>query len=137
MTQQEIDRLIDAHFEYERNDDITGVLSTLTEDVVHDVVGWPFGPVQGPEKAKVFYEQLFADLEGTVIHPVRRLYGDDFAVDESQVETIAVGSPFGYEGRGRRLSFRLLHIFNFRDGLIERENVWIDLAAIRQQLESN
>jgi hypothetical protein len=27
-----------------------------------------------------------------------------------------------------------LHIFDFSDGLISRESVWIDFAAIQQQL---
>lgn len=134
MTKQEIDRILDAHFEYERNDDLKGVLKTLTDDVIHDVVGWPLGPVQGPDNAKVFYEKLFADLDGTEITTVRRLYGEDFAIDESLVETTAVGMPFGFDGNNRRIAFRLLHVFNFRDGLIERENAWIDFAAIQQQL---
>jgi hypothetical protein len=33
------------------------------------------------------------------------------------------------------LSFRLLHVFDMApDGLIRRENVWLDLASIMQQL---
>jgi ketosteroid isomerase-like protein len=32
------------------------------------------------------------------------------------------------------VSFRILHVFQFRDGKICRENVWCDLAAIQQQL---
>jgi predicted ester cyclase len=38
-------------------------------------------------------------------------------------------------GGGRRLSFRLVHVFDMApDGLIRRENVSIDLASIMQQL---
>jgi ketosteroid isomerase-like protein len=32
------------------------------------------------------------------------------------------------------VSFRLLHVFRFRDGKIASEQVWCDLAAIQQQL---
>ena len=64
----------------------------------------------------------------------RRLYGDGFAVDESLAESVAVGAPFGLVGLGRRISFRLLHVFEFEGGRISRENVWLDLAAIQQQL---
>ena len=32
------------------------------------------------------------------------------------------------------MSFRLLHIFELRDGKIAREDVWCDLAAIQKQL---
>mgnify|MGYP003781120331 CR=1 FL=1 len=38
-------------------------------------------------------------------------------------------------GRGRPLEFRLLHVVEFAsDGAIKRENVWVDLASIMQQL---
>ena len=47
----------------------------------------------------------------------------------------APGRPFGLEGRGRPLEFRLLHVVEFAEsGAIQRENVWLDLAAIIQQL---
>ena len=46
----------------------------------------------------------------------------------------APGRPFGIEGRDRPLEFRLLHVIEFGDGAIRRENVWIDLAAIQRQL---
>ncbi len=44
------------------------------------------------------------------------------------------GSMLGLPGHGRRISFRILHVFEFKDGLISRENVWLDGAAIQQQL---
>ena len=48
---------------------------------------------------------------------------------------IPAGRPFGIEGKGRPLSFRLLHVLEFTEGGdIKRENVWLDLAAIQQQL---
>jgi predicted ester cyclase len=40
----------------------------------------------------------------------------------------------GLPGRGRKISFRILHVFEFRDGLVSRENIWLDSAAIVSQL---
>jgi predicted ester cyclase len=40
----------------------------------------------------------------------------------------------GIPGRGRRISIRVLHLFEFRDGRISRENVWIEGAAAIAQL---
>jgi hypothetical protein len=46
-----------------------------------------------------------------------------------------VGRPFGLEGRGRPLEFRLLHVVEFsEDGQIQREAVWTDMAAMIRQL---
>lgn len=135
LTREEMDRKLDEHFGYEAADDVEGVLSTLTPDVEHDIVGWPGGPSHSPEEAKVFYEELFSDLEDGKVQSMRRLYGENFMVDISMWEGRAVGRPFGIEGRGRPLKFRLLHVLEFSDeGQIKLENVWIDLAAIQQQL---
>ena len=134
MSPEEMDAVLDAHYKYEAADDVEGVLSTLTDDVVHDVVGFPGGPSHGKPAARAFYERLFSDIAGERTEPVRRLYGPDFLVDEVIWHGRAVGRPFGFEGRNRPFSHRLLHVLEFRDGLISRENVWLDFAAIAQQL---
>lgn len=135
MTHSEMDRKIDEHFGFEAQDNVEGVLATLTADVEHDIVGWPTGPTRGQAGARPFYEALFADLADGQVDCVRRLYGDNFLIDESMWRGKAAGRPFGLDGRGRPLEFRLLHVIEFADGGdIRRENVWIDLAAIQRQL---
>ena len=49
---QRFDRIIDRHFRYEAEDDVEGVLSTMAEEVEHDVVGYPTGPVRGKSAAR-------------------------------------------------------------------------------------
>lgn len=135
LTPTQIDRLIDEHFNFEANDNVEGVLATLATDVEHDVIGSPTGAVRGREATRPFYEALFADLSEGKVETLRRLYGENFAIDESLWRGRAPGRPFGLEGRNRELAFRLLHVFEFNDaGLIARENVWLDLGAIQQQL---
>lgn len=135
ITPEQMDRKIEEHFGFEARDDVDGVLATLAPDAEHDIVGWPLGPSHGREAARPFYEAMFADLADSRVTPLRRLYGDGFMVDESLWQGRAPGRPFGLEGRDRPLSFRLLHIFEFTEsGDIGRENVWVDFAAIAQQL---
>lgn len=135
LTREQMDQKIDEHFSYEARDDIEGVLATLAPDATHDVIGNPAGPSHGPTAARRFYEGLFKDLAESKVTPIRRLYGDTFLVDESFWEGTAPGRPFGIEGRNRPVSFRLLHVVEFSpNGLIQREQVWLDLAAIQRQL---
>jgi predicted ester cyclase len=135
LSREIMDAKLDEHFGFEARDDTEGVLSTLAEDVEHDIVGWPFGPTHGREGARAFYDALFADLADGEVRSVRRLYGDNFMVDDSIWRGTAPGRPFGLEGRGRPLEFRLLHVLEFtEDGQIVRENVWVDTAAIQAQL---
>ena len=135
LTPAEMDARLDEHFRFEAADDVEGVLATLTGDVEHDVVGWPSGPVHGKQEVRPFYETLFADLSDGKVESQRRLYGDNFRVDDSVWRGRAPGRPFGLPGLGRPLAFRLLHVLEFTDsGEISRENVWVDLAAIQRQL---
>jgi len=135
LTPRQMDQMMDEHFAFEGRDDVEGVLATLTEDVEHDIVGWPFGPAHGRDGARKFYETLFVDLAESEVSCVKRLYGSNFMVDESIWRGKAPGRPFGLEGRNRPLEFRLLHVVEFAEtGAIKRENVWIDLASIMRQL---
>jgi hypothetical protein len=135
FSRKDMDRKMDEHFHFEATDDVDGVLKTLSADVEHDIVGWPTGPTKGRGAARGFYEALFTDLADGKVECTKRLYGDDFLVDESVWSGRAVGRPFGLEGGNRPLQFRLLHVIEFAgDGDIKRENVWIDLASILQQL---
>lgn len=135
LTREQMDQKLDEHFGYEARDDIEGVVGTLDENVEHDVVGWPGGPSKGRDQARAFYEATFPDLADGQVTSRRRLYGENFMVDDSTWSGIAKGRPFGFEGRNRPLQFRLLHVLEFTDrGDIARENVWLDIAAIQQQL---
>jgi predicted ester cyclase len=135
LTPQQMNAKMDEHFAFEGGDDVEGVLATLADDAEHDIVGWPLGPSHGREAARRFYETMFVDLADSKVRTVKRLYGDNFMVDESLWSGKAPGRPFGIDGRGRPLEFRLLHVVEFSaEGDIKRENVWVDLAAIIRQL---
>jgi predicted ester cyclase len=135
LTRAQMDAKIDEHFGFEAADNVEGVMATLTPDVEHDIVGWPTGPTRGPDATRPFYESLFSDLSDGHVRCVKRLYGENFLVDESVWSGKAPGRPFGLDGKGRPLEFRLLHVIEFASsGAIKRENVWLDLAAIQQQL---
>ncbi len=135
LTREEMDQKMDEHFGFEARDDVEGVLSTLASDAIHDIVGWPSGPTEGRENARGVYETLFSDLSDAKVTCERRLYGDGFLIDVSLWEGKAPGRPFGMEGKGRPLAFRLLHVLEFtEEGEIGREQVWSDVTAISQQL---
>ena len=108
---------------------------TLTEDVEHDIVGWPAGPSHGRAATRAFYEATFADLADGQVTSLRRLYGDRFMVDDSVWKGVAKGRPFGLDGKNRPLEFRLLHVLEFSEaGDICRENAWLDMGSIQRQL---
>ena len=129
-----MDRVLARHFAAQQKRDIDGILATYTEDVEHDAVGRDPNPLHGKAAVGTFYKESLPDLESTKILPIRRLYGEDFVVDEALLDGYARGRPFDMEGYSRPIRFRILRIFEFRDGLIERETAWFDIIAIQRQL---
>ena len=64
-------------------------------------------------------------------------YGEDFCVIEHQWIGTVDGEFMGIPGDRRRISHRLLHIWEFKGGRISRANVWLDGGAIAAQLTSS
>ena len=137
LSREAIDRLLEDHFLREAQGDVAGTLATFTDDVVHDVVGDPMGVLHGPEAIGERYGYLFANVKGEQADVLHRLYGDNFVVDDKIWTATVVGDFMGIPGNGRRISVRVLHIFEFRDGRIARENVWLDAGAAIAQLQES
>jgi ketosteroid isomerase-like protein len=135
LAQEQMDAIVNEHFMYEANDDVEGVLSSLTDDADHEVIPSPMGPIQGQQDIRAYYEMLFPCLKDGTVTPVRRLYGEDFVVDETIWHgQLADGHALLVDGKTGPIDLRLLHIFNLRDGRISREQVWVDLALVQQNL---
>jgi uncharacterized protein len=134
MTREEIDQILERHFAALQRRDLDAILATYADDAEHDAVGRDPNPIHGKAALGAFYRESLADLANTKVLPIRRLYGDEFAIDESILDGYAQGRPFDLEGYSRPVRFRMLRIFEFRDGLITRENAWFDIVAVQRQL---
>lgn len=134
LSREAIDAILDDHFRREAEGDVEGTLATFTDDVIHDVVGDPTGELHGPAAVGIRYGHLFGNVRGERTTPKHRLYGESFVVDDKIWTARVTGEFMGLPGRGREINVRVLHVFEFRNGLISRENVWIDGAAAIAQL---
>lgn len=134
MTREEMDRLIQEHITAEKAGDPAACVAMYTDDVEHDVVGAPHGPLHGTEAAQGFYDFLTANVSTEEMVPTRSSYGEDFCIVEHDWTGTIPGEFFGIPGHGRRITFRMLHVWDFRDGKISREQVWLDGGDIVRQL---
>ena len=138
LTRQQMDDQINQHFMYEATNDIDGVVGSFTEneEIRHEAVPSPVGPLASLAQVRAYYEMLFPSAKESSVTPIMRLYGEDFLVDETLwTGEITDGHWCLCDGKSGHASFRLLHVFEFAaDGKIKSERVWIDLAAIQQQL---
>jgi steroid delta-isomerase-like uncharacterized protein len=134
MEREQMDQLIEAHIAAEAAGDTEGCVAMYTDDVEHDVVGAPHGPLRGRAAAQGFYDRLVRDISTEEMIPVRAYYAEDACVIEHEWTGTVPGAFLGVPGHGRRIRFRMLHVWEFRDGRISRENVWLDGGAIAAQL---
>jgi steroid delta-isomerase-like uncharacterized protein len=134
MKIEDMRALVERHLKAEGAGDVDGAVSVYTDDIVHDVVGFPGGAVTGKDAARAFYDELTANFRTEDEQPLHEYATDSALVLEQIMTGTVVGQMLGIPGHGRRISFRILHVFDFRDGLICRENVWLDAGAVIGQL---
>lgn len=134
MTPAEMNELVEQHLAAEIAGDTDGAVAMYTDDVIHDVVGSPTGALSGPDAAKGFYEFLTANVKTERMDVNHAWYGQDFCVLEHECTGTVPGEFIGIPGNGKRVSFRILHVWEFKDGRMSRENVWLDGATIAAQL---
>ena len=107
-----------------------------TEDVEHDPVGFPGAPFHGKDGARAFYGVLAQNFRTEEEQSTHEYSTENSLVMEQLMTGTVIGEMLGIPGNNRRITFRILHVFEFRDGLISRENIWLDTAAIIGQLAS-
>ena len=134
MDERAMREQVERHIKAEGAGDVEGAIAVYTDDVEHDVVGWPTGVLHGKDQARGFYDDLTANFRTTEDTVVRSFSTQDALVLEQVMTGIVTGEMLGFPGHGRTITFRILHVFEFRDELISRENVWLDGASIQQQL---
>ena len=129
--------IIEQHFAAENARDVPATLATYTEDVIWDDVANPACPVHGKSAVAEMYGGILDAIPDIHLESIGRFVCGDHAVDESIVTGHVHGSFIGIDGGGAPVRFRMLHVFDIRDGLISREQAWFDTARVARQLESH
>lgn len=129
--------IIEQHFAAENAHDVLATLDTYTEDVIWDDVGNPACPVQGKAATSGMYEGIMAAIPDLHIESVLRFGDAEHVVDEAMASGHVEGSFLGVDGGGAPVRFRMLHVFDLRDGLIAREQAWFDTAGVLRQIEGH
>jgi uncharacterized protein len=129
--------IIDRHFAAENAHDVPATLGTYTDDVIWDDVGHPACPVRGKSAAGEIYEGIMEAIPDLHIESVLRFGDGEHVVDEAVATGHVEGSFLGVDGGGAPVRFRMLHVFDLRDGLIAREQAWFDTAGVLRQIEAH
>ena len=84
MSHEEMDRVVDDHFRFEATDDLDGVMASFAPGPLrHEIIPSPIGEISDRQDIRDYYTMLYACAQGDKATCIRRLYGDDFLVDET------------------------------------------------------
>jgi ketosteroid isomerase-like protein len=128
--------LIQTHMRALGEGDLEALIATMTDDIECDLVGGSPNRVRGKDAVRAHFMGEFANTMGERVIPLRRLYGAGFVVDEAIWEGRVTGRVGPLVGNGRRVTQRVLRIFETRDCRIARQTVYADFAALALQLPS-
>jgi ketosteroid isomerase-like protein len=116
--------VVEAHFHNEHPDRIDEALRLYTDDIV-----W-----EGPSRGQVYldaatvrrsYLDIFATIKVHKFVTLRRFATEQYVFDDQISDETIVGDPARMPNlpypRGTRMSTRLTHLFEMRDGRIARE----------------
>ena len=126
--------VIERHFAAENAHDVAATLATYTDDVVWDDVANPACPVRGRDAAAAMYEGIMSAIPDLHLESMSRFATGNHVVDEALATGHIHGNFLGVNGGGAPVSFRMLHVFDLRDGLISREQAWFDTASVLRQI---
>ncbi len=145
MNRSEMHALIDQHLAGRLAGDAAATVAVYADDVEANTSAVSVGHeglrdnpflLRGRDEAQYYYECMFANSRTDAFVPVRCYYGEDFCITEHTWAGTSVGH-FHFvisDGGGRRVISPMLNIWEFRDGLISRHNVWWDTIGITAQL---
>jgi steroid delta-isomerase-like uncharacterized protein len=126
--------VVEARLAAERAGDASGCVAMCADDIEQDVVGALGGPVYGRDAARRFYDELARNTRTETTDTIRSFFGDDFCVLEQLWTGTVPGTLAGMSGNGRRIDVRRLQLWEFREGRVSRETIWLDRAGILAQL---
>jgi ketosteroid isomerase-like protein len=118
---------VENHFHSEASDEIEAALEFYTDDIVWEAPA-PNGlnrSFKGKEAVADNYRQLFASMRNIEFRPLQRFATEDRVVDDSVVTfEVAQGGYWPQFAAGQKVTMRLVHIFEMRDGKISKEIVF-------------
>jgi ketosteroid isomerase-like protein len=117
---------VENHFHSEALSDVEEALETFTDDVVWEAPA-PNGlnrSFTGKEAVGSNYRRLWASMRNVNFQPLQRFATEERVVDDSMVSFEVAKDGYWHFPLGSKVQMRLVHIFEMRDGKIEREIVF-------------
>jgi steroid delta-isomerase-like uncharacterized protein len=135
MDQEEMLRLFEAHREAEAARDIDAILETFAADCFLETI--PLGiRSEGKEAVRAAYEaQFFTAFPDLAPDDEGMALGDDVIVVWGTLNGTSKGEWLGVPPGGRSFAVPFTNLVPFKDGLMEGEKIYFDLATLCEQAQ--
>lgn len=125
--------LVSIHLAAENEHRMEDTLETLHPDCVFEDVAME-RVYKGREGARQYYDQWWKAFDLTVKGKKRHFTDEGLMIAETSYVGRHVGDFFGIAPTQRPIEIRLAVIIGFRDGLMDGERFYYDLAGLLRQL---
>jgi ketosteroid isomerase-like protein len=118
---------VEQHFHSEAQNEVEAALDLYTDDIIWEAPA-PNGlnrSFSGKEAVAESYRELFSSMKEVEFQFLQRFATEDRVVDDSIVTFEVVRDGYWPHFRaGQKITMRLVHIFEMRDGKISKEIVF-------------
>jgi steroid delta-isomerase-like uncharacterized protein len=128
-------REIEEHLKAESSQDLQALLEGMTDDCYNLVMCDPEPMYSGPEAVARRYGALWTALPDLNVR-LRRVAAidGDLVVSEHTLSGTHLGTLFGVPPTGRPVEVDTVVVWEFREGRIRGETVYLDMATVLRQV---
>ena len=132
MTPNEMKAVHDRHIDAENRKDLEGALATYVDDCFYEVVALG-ARVDGKDAVRGVYTGTMTGLPDGHLDIDGEAFGANTLIVWGTYRATTDGSFLGQEPTHKRIAFPMIVVNSFRDGLMEGERIYFDLATICEQ----
>jgi steroid delta-isomerase-like uncharacterized protein len=132
MDREEMLRLFETHREAEAARDYAAILATFVDDCFLETVALG-SRSEGKEAVRAAYEGYFTAFPDLRPDDQGMAFGNDVIVVWGKLEGTSGGAWLGVPPTGRSFSVPFTNIAPFKDGRMEGEAIYFDLATLCEQ----
>jgi steroid delta-isomerase-like uncharacterized protein len=128
-------RVFERHRDAEAARDYDGILDTFVEDCFLETKALGLRSEGRAAVRRTYEESYFAAFPDLTPDDVGEAYGDDVMVVWGTLDATSKGEWLGVPPSGKRFSVPFANVTPFRDGLMEGETIYFDLATLCEQAD--
>ena len=133
MTPEEMTKIVEEHLAAENRGDVEAAVSFFHDECFYELVALGIR-FEGRQGVALQYAALFNTFPDAELTIDGRAFGDDVLTEWGTFAGTMNGDFMGLAPTGRRLELPVIAVVPFKDGMMQGERGYYDLASVAEQL---